>query len=448
MKSIIIDIDGTLCPIKKANENYKDLIPYKKMIEKIKEYKEKGFKIILFTSRNMNTYNGNLELINKITKPALELWLNEWSIPYDELICGKQWPGKEGFYIDDRSVRPKEFLEHEFFELNNICDEDRNIENISEYIFKVNDTKIKVRSNDPNVLINLIKLFGSYYEEGFGEEDISINYIVGTKRKTEYPVKENGQSKYGYVNKENNTINVFMYKYDEKDRDFVKRIFTTTVIKTLQQKGYVIVHGACASLYGEGFIISGNKRAGKTTTLLNLLIRGYDYVANDRVALKEDNGHFIVVGIPYSMGIILDDAKKYFDVSNCKKVKDGDKEKVYLNNYDVSKVFNVKVNSVVKLNTILFPIYNKNTKTIKIKDEPNIVSYLGNDNLMTNNCVVENKWFFNKLFDVKYIDPKFLNRAKAKIVEQSGETFDELDMYLKELVGEKANVLRFTRSFH
>ena len=69
MKSIIVDIDGTLCPIKKANENYRDLIPYKKMIEKLKEYKEKGFKLVLFTSRNMNTYNCNLDLINKITKP-------------------------------------------------------------------------------------------------------------------------------------------------------------------------------------------------------------------------------------------------------------------------------------------------------------------------------------------------------------------------------------------
>ena len=58
--SFIIDIDGTLCPIKEKGERYEDLIPYKEMIKKLKYYKEKGAKIILFTSRNMNSYQGNL----------------------------------------------------------------------------------------------------------------------------------------------------------------------------------------------------------------------------------------------------------------------------------------------------------------------------------------------------------------------------------------------------
>ena len=37
MNSLIIDIDGTLCPIKKPDESYSDLIPYKNMIEKLKQ---------------------------------------------------------------------------------------------------------------------------------------------------------------------------------------------------------------------------------------------------------------------------------------------------------------------------------------------------------------------------------------------------------------------------
>lgn len=448
MKSIIVDIDGTLCPIKKANENYKDLIPYKKMIEKLREYQGKGFRIVLFTSRNMNTYNCNLDLINKFTKPELELWLKEWNIPFDEIVCGKQWPGKEGFYIDDRSIRPKEFLEHDFFELNKICNEDRNINNIVEHTFKVNDTNVKVRSNNPNVVINLIKLFGSYYEETNDKEEIAINYIVGSKRKTDYPIKESNQSEFSYVDKIEDNINIYMSKYDEKDKDFVKRMFTSILTKTLQQKGYVILHGACASRNGEGFVISGNKRAGKTVTLLNLLSRGYDYVANDRLALKQENDHVVVVGIPFSMGIIVDDAKKVFDISDCKIARDGDKEKVYLNNDDVSKKFNVCIHSVVKLNTILLPKYNANAKSLTINNEPDMVTYLGYDNIMTDNCVIENKSFLNELFNVAYTNSDFLNRCNVKRVEQSGETFDELDLYLKKLSGEKENVLRFTRTFH
>mgnify|MGYP001078424213 CR=1 FL=1 len=48
------DIDGTLCPIKKKEEAYIDLVPYPEMIDKIREYKAGGAKIVLFTSRKLS----------------------------------------------------------------------------------------------------------------------------------------------------------------------------------------------------------------------------------------------------------------------------------------------------------------------------------------------------------------------------------------------------------
>ena len=52
--SFVFDIDGTLCPIKKKDEKYEDLVPYPEMIKKLKYYKETGSKIFLYTSINMN----------------------------------------------------------------------------------------------------------------------------------------------------------------------------------------------------------------------------------------------------------------------------------------------------------------------------------------------------------------------------------------------------------
>lgn len=123
--TFIIDIDGTLCPIKEKEEKYEDLVPYKKMIEKMKAYKEQGATIILFTSRNMNSYEGKIGLINANTAKILLPWLDKWEIPYDEIIYGKPWPGNKGFYIDDRSVRPDEFLKYSPEELELICDKAR-----------------------------------------------------------------------------------------------------------------------------------------------------------------------------------------------------------------------------------------------------------------------------------------------------------------------------------
>lgn len=123
--SFVFDIDGTLCPIKKKEEKYEDLIPYSEMISKLKFYHDNGARIVLFTSRNMNSYNGNIGIINKHTARILLDWLEKWEIPYDEILYGKPWPGRRGFYVDDRTIRPKEFLNYSVDELDTICKESR-----------------------------------------------------------------------------------------------------------------------------------------------------------------------------------------------------------------------------------------------------------------------------------------------------------------------------------
>ena len=123
--TLIFDIDGTICPIKDKNEAYEDVVPSKDMLEKIRHYKANGCRIVLFTSRNVNTYKGNIGQINANTLKVLFAWLDKWDIPYDEIIANKPWPGKVGFYIDDRTVRPDEFLNHSLEELQQICDNSR-----------------------------------------------------------------------------------------------------------------------------------------------------------------------------------------------------------------------------------------------------------------------------------------------------------------------------------
>ena len=118
---IIYNIDGTICPIKRKNEKYENLIPNKDIIEKIREYKKEGAIIVFNTSRNMKSYDGNLGLINANTAKLLLAWLDKWDIPYDEIYYAKPWPGYNGFYVDDRAVRPDEFLKYNEKELIEIC---------------------------------------------------------------------------------------------------------------------------------------------------------------------------------------------------------------------------------------------------------------------------------------------------------------------------------------
>lgn len=117
----VFDIDGTICPIKKSEEKYEDLVPFSEIVDKMRYYHDNGARIILFTSRNMRTYQGNIGLINKYTAAVLTKWLEKWEIPYDEIIYGKPWAGKKGFYVDDRTVRPTEFLNCDVDEMDRLC---------------------------------------------------------------------------------------------------------------------------------------------------------------------------------------------------------------------------------------------------------------------------------------------------------------------------------------
>ena len=107
---LVVDIDGTLCDIKTPGQSYAELTPRADMIDKLRQYQRRGYRILLYTSRNMKTHNHNLGLINKHTAPVMLAWLEQWQIPYDEILFGKPWPRSKGFYIDDRAIRPDEFL--------------------------------------------------------------------------------------------------------------------------------------------------------------------------------------------------------------------------------------------------------------------------------------------------------------------------------------------------
>lgn len=126
-RAIIVDIDGTLCPIKRSDERYSDLVPHAPMVDVLRRYRGEGWSIVLHTSRNMNTFGGNVGRINAETAPVLLEWLKRWDIPFDEIYFGKPWPGHEGFYVEDRAVRPDEFLRHTASEIEEIIERGRKV---------------------------------------------------------------------------------------------------------------------------------------------------------------------------------------------------------------------------------------------------------------------------------------------------------------------------------
>ena len=110
LKRLIVDLDNTLTK-EDVNKDYSEKTPRFSVINTLREYKANGYEIVIFTARNMKTHKGNLGKINIHTLPIITSWLDKHSIPYDEILVGKPWCGEAGFYVDDRAVRPSEFVE-------------------------------------------------------------------------------------------------------------------------------------------------------------------------------------------------------------------------------------------------------------------------------------------------------------------------------------------------
>lgn len=109
MPTIVMDLDGTLT-IERPGTDYADVEPNIPVVEQVRRYKEAGFSIAIYTARNMRTHSNSVGRINAVTLPVIIEWLTRHEVPYDEIHVGKPWPEHDGFYVDDRAIRPDEFL--------------------------------------------------------------------------------------------------------------------------------------------------------------------------------------------------------------------------------------------------------------------------------------------------------------------------------------------------
>lgn len=101
-KTLLFDIDGTVCPQAEKGEGYENLEPYPKAVDTINKLYREGFKIIFYTSRFMDSHNGNLLSIYK--NKGYDFIFNQlksWGLKFHELHVGKP---QSDLIIDDRAL--------------------------------------------------------------------------------------------------------------------------------------------------------------------------------------------------------------------------------------------------------------------------------------------------------------------------------------------------------
>ena len=123
VKRLVVDMDDTITVTEHGD--YEHSKPIQPTIDLLKKYKAEGFQIIIHSSRQMRTYEGQVGKINVHTLPNIVHWLDSHDVPYDEIIVGKPWCGFTGWYIDDKAIRPSEFHTKSQEEIQELLDKEK-----------------------------------------------------------------------------------------------------------------------------------------------------------------------------------------------------------------------------------------------------------------------------------------------------------------------------------
>jgi capsule biosynthesis phosphatase len=121
MKRLVLDLDGTITQDDPSRE-YADKEPDHDVVARMRDYRARGFTIVVNTARSMHSFKNSVGLITAHTLPVIIDWLKTHDIPYDEIHVGKPWCGTEGFYVDDRAIRPNEFVSMSLEEIHKLLE--------------------------------------------------------------------------------------------------------------------------------------------------------------------------------------------------------------------------------------------------------------------------------------------------------------------------------------
>lgn len=203
----------------------------------------------------------------------------------------------------------------------------------NEATFRFNDSFYKVKSNNKDLILELKEYFSEWYTEevsddcfqviAWNDPEISFNLDY-----TEY--KETGKKRIKEVYKD-----IGEYRVVKKTKTDVKFIvggnklyatgplmdnpnqlinFINAQFMEVELQGdSMLFHAAGVSKNNEGIILAAQSGKGKSTTALNLMNEGLDFVSNDRIVLKKEEDKFTMVGVPkhprINPGTILNNPK-------------------------------------------------------------------------------------------------------------------------------------------
>jgi hypothetical protein len=194
------------------------------------------------------------------------------------------------------------------------------------------------------------------------------------------------------VLKKGESVLVVLRNTDEQSIRMPLRVVREVLLREFENNGASLFHAAMVELWeGSGALIVGDKAAGKTTTMMHLLVGGAAYVSNDMTIVKGDqNGGMLGYGWPLSVrvGMGLVDSLiglKSFSKKEFSRIQDkqiwkqsfsterekasnwGVQSKLELTPTEVSSITNADIACCTEVACLVFPRLDISANEIKIE---------------------------------------------------------------------------------
>ena len=251
---------------------------------------------------------------------------------------------------------------------------------MEKFFLKDKYTCIEVKSSFDSVSQYIKPYFYSYMDiennSNNEKSDIKLYLFNDEKQNSRYENELDGNPI--SISKANKEVATIIKSRNEEAVLYIKRVLENLRNRILESKGALFLHSSGVSIDNNGILFIGNKGNGKTTNMLYMLEReNVSYISNDNAALMPTENRTDIIAAPTRMNIRIGTLEnnqhlkeklwnsiniyQYYDLLNNYN-ETNTNERLLLSLEDLKTNLGIKESPIVKLNSIVYTQYDKNTK--------------------------------------------------------------------------------------
>jgi hypothetical protein len=239
----------------------------------------------------------------------------------------------------------------------------KDINAVTDWTFKIAESKLLeecIRNTNGSVLLQL-------------EHDMAG--FKGQKHKESWFLDEEQQWAV-YINHKERQVHAWV---SQDPFNFARKIIRQMVSSEHQKAGAALIHASAVEYNGRAYIFAGDKGAGKTTVMMNLIAAGNaQYLGNDAILLTPEAKAVPVLAGPYVGLGTLDGIDKYrslipskfaagLEARNSSDYEVSIQKKISFALEEVEKLLSTTISQGADIKAIIFPTLIRNSKSVEVE---------------------------------------------------------------------------------